>query len=260
MKPSPSKVMIYALVDPRNGRRYYVGSTTRGAARLREHAGVSNLRTCRNPDKRRWIESLPKRAARLPFDVETLEVFESRDELWALRDGQYPEEVWRQKLIEAGEPLTNLVAATPMIVGPKGDRHPFRLHPEKAARGARHGSKTHPERWLRGAAWHEAHDGTLPTGDRNPSRLRPERLVRGELWHRRHDKTTPRGKDAFPSRHPERMAHGERNANAKLNTEKVRELRRRGVDESAEKLAAEFQLSPSTIYRILARITWKQVA
>lgn len=48
----------------------------------------------------------------------------------------------------------------------RGDRHGFRLHPERVSRGERHGSRTKPECTAR--------------GERHGSRTKPERVPRGE--------------------------------------------------------------------------------
>ena len=60
---------------------------------------------------------------------------------------------------------------------------------------------------------------------------------------------------------PERRARGVRNASAKLNPERVREIRRlAGEGTPSAQLASMFSVSLKTIWCVVMRSTWKEVA
>jgi len=89
--------------------------------------------------------------------------------------------------------------------------------------------------------------GRSLSGDRNPSRRYRERMPRG---------------DTHPSRlHPERVARGERQWQAKLTAATVQEIRARyaagGISFPA--LARQHGVTTSTVFSVVARITWKHV-
>lgn len=100
------------------------------------------------------------------------------------------------------------------------------------ARGERHGSRTQPER--------------VPRGERSGSRTRPDRRPRGEAhWTRRE---------------PEAILKGERNANAKMTPDDVKEIRRRYANgETQESLGNEYGVQHSTIGRIVRRAAWSHI-
>lgn len=56
-----------------------------------------------------------------------------------------------------------------------------------------------------------------------------------------------------------RHTYGEKNSHAKLNPEKVREIRRDYTGENAEELAKKYGVGPTTIYVAATRRTWKTV-
>lgn len=100
-----NQFVVYALIDPRNGRAFYVGATEQGQARVRRHASASSLKLDdrSNSQKSRLIRSLPKRPhPLLPYDFKVLEEFKDPAQMWATED------VWIRRLRSAGEPLLNL--------------------------------------------------------------------------------------------------------------------------------------------------------
>lgn len=102
----------------------------------------------------------------------------------------------------------------------------------RMARGDRHGWVTHPE--------------SKPTGDRNGSRTKPERL--------------PRVDDSPSRKHPERLARGSRSGMAKLNEEKVKQIRSlRAGGAKIVDLATTFGVSHPLISHICLRRIWKHV-
>lgn len=138
-----SNCFLYALKDPRTGRFYYVGATTVGMVRPRKHATPSCLARCHNPRLRAWVSSLPARPGRQrPYDIVTLKEFTSRDTLWELIDGKYPEQYEIERLLRLGEPLTNISIGSPVTCTPRERR--------RAAYGSRNGASTHPEQIRRG--------------------------------------------------------------------------------------------------------------
>jgi hypothetical protein len=114
-----------------------------------------------------------------------------------------------------------------------GDRNPSRIYPEAKPRGDQHWTRTNPE--------------LLARGDANGSRKYPDRILRGD-------------QHPFYS-HPELRARGERSGQAKLNADKVREIRQRyaagGVSQGV--LGAEFGVSGVAISCIIRRKTWMHV-
>lgn len=51
-------ILIYALVDPRCGTKRYIGKSTNGLKRPRQHATPSSRKNDHNPGKLRWLEEL----------------------------------------------------------------------------------------------------------------------------------------------------------------------------------------------------------
>jgi hypothetical protein len=92
----------------------------------------------------------------------------------------------------------------------------------------------------------------------------PERTCRGDQWHAAHDQPGIRDKKTQAMRkyfqeHPD--AHrGTNNPRAKLNEEKVREIRKRyAAGESSLKLAAAFSVSKPVILSVIHRRSWSHV-
>lgn len=115
----------------------------------------------------------------------------------------------------------------------QGDHRPLRREPWRAARGERHMSVTRPE--------------TVVRGDDHWTRRRPELLLRGES-------------------HPnfgscENVPHGETHHFAKLNPEKVREIRRKYAAKEATQmaLAEEFHVRQTVISDVVRLKIWKHV-
>lgn len=105
--------------------------------------------------------------------------------------------------------------------------------------------------------------GRTARGDRNASRLHPERVARGERHRSRtRPETIARGDDHWTHRSPERQARGERRGSARLTEDAVRVMRSRytagGV--TLRQLAAEYQISPGTVSKIVRREKWRHVA
>lgn len=111
-------------------------------------------------------------------------------------------------------------------------RHFSRTRPERIARGERHMSRTKPE--------------TVARGDRNGARKHPEKLSRGDSHYSRVT--------------PEKLARGESNGNARLDKNRVRQIRTRSAaGESDEILGAAFDVHPDTVKQVRTRKTWKHV-
>jgi hypothetical protein len=119
-----------------------------------------------------------------------------------------------------------------LFIGTILDNNRDKFEKGRQARGDKSGAILHPE--------------TLARGDCHGSRLHPERMARG---------------DAHYSRLcPERLARGENHGGAKLNAEKVLEIRLRiSAGESQTNLAKEFGVSIATISNIHRRNNWTHV-
>lgn len=128
-----------------------------------------------------------------------------------------------------------------------GDEHYARTHPEKLARGDRHGSKLHPERVAR--------------GDRHSSRTHPERLARGDRHgSKTHPERLTRGDRHWMKIHPEQVLKGDKHPRSKLNEEAVRQIRIRSASgEPSHIIAVDFNISSSTVRKVLNGETWKHV-
>lgn len=102
----------------------------------------------------------------------------------------------------------------------------------RLASGDRHGWALHPE--------------SKPFGDKSGARKHPECLVRGDQhWTRQH---------------PEKLPRGSKNSAAKLDEEKVKQIRllfEGGA--SVKELAVQFGMSYSPIKNIVDRVNWKHV-
>ena len=115
--------------------------------------------------------------------------------------------------------------------------------------GSRHGSHTHPE--------------SLPRGDNHYARTQPHRLARGDSnGQRTHPERSARGDRNGARLHPERLPRGESHKNAKLTSEKVREIRLRysAGNVTLMALSREFCVSFSVVQSIMKRRTWAHVA
>lgn len=95
---------IYALIDPRDGRAFYVGATKNGWARVKRHSYVSTLSTEENSNRQKTakIKSLPWRFPGLPYDVKILQNFDTPIGPFLVEDE------WIERLKAEGEPLLNL--------------------------------------------------------------------------------------------------------------------------------------------------------
>lgn len=97
--PTRAKYLIYALVDPRDGRWRYVGKSSSGLKRPRHHGRPSVLAKD-DTHKGNWIKNLVSQGLR--YDVEILEEFDRPE---ALAEA---ETEWIAAARQAGVPLTNL--------------------------------------------------------------------------------------------------------------------------------------------------------
>lgn len=89
--------------------------------------------------------------------------------------------------------------------------------------------------------------GRQASGDQNGSRLHPESRARGEQHYSR--------------LHPEKLARGERVNTAKLNEEKVKQIRKlcaEGLSQS--EVAIQLDTHRTTVNQIVLRKIWKHVA
>lgn len=104
--------------------------------------------------------------------------------------------------------------------------------------------------------------GRAATGDRNGSRLHPERLSTGDRHgSRTHPECLARGDKHGLRLHPERVARGVNQPRAKLNDEKVVEIRKQwasGLSQST--IAKNFGVAQSLISFVVLRKIWKHVA
>lgn len=134
-----SSNIVYALVDPRDGEIRYVGQTTKGVARIRQHATECLLRQEAHTHRVRWIRQL--QSLGLGFDHKVLESVADPDELDVV------ECFWIAQLRGMGARLTN------HTVGGEGTRgrvvsEETRRRVSEAQRGERaywYGKKHAPE-------------------------------------------------------------------------------------------------------------------
>lgn len=89
--------------------------------------------------------------------------------------------------------------------------------------------------------------GRSASGERHISRLHPERLARGD----RHGSHL----------HPERVPRGERNGNAKMTSEKVRQIREALLIEGVvqKEIAKQFGVSAHAVSKLNRNKSWKHV-
>jgi hypothetical protein len=108
-------------------------------------------------------------------------------------------------------------------------------------------SHTAPESYKRGdESWTCLNPEKLARGDSHGSRLYPERR--------------PRGDSHFSRLHPEMLARGAQNGLAKLNDDKVREIRLLAQSGWTQKAIGEkYSVTGATISSILGNKTWKHV-
>ena len=104
-------------------------------------------------------------------------------------------------------------------------------------------------------------DGMTSSGDNHYARTNPERLARGDAHGSRlHPGALPRGDEHHARTHPERLARGEDAGMAKLDDDKVREIRARlARGERQVDLARAFGVNQPTISCIKRRATWKHI-
>jgi hypothetical protein len=109
--------LVYALVDPRTKQWRYIGKSSQGLERPRQHAHRAALETSH---KASWIKQL--QALGLRYEIEVVEEFISHEGLYEA------EQEWIARAVELGIPLTNLKdrgpGASGLSVGfRKGSRH-----------------------------------------------------------------------------------------------------------------------------------------
>lgn len=107
----------------------------------------------------------------------------------------------------------------------------------------------------------QAHPELVPRGDAHYSRTNPEKLARGDRHgSKTHPECLKRGDENGARKYPERLKRGEDVYGAKLNPQKVLEIRRlhsEGVH--VNDIALKFGVRPSNIVFIVQRKTWKHV-
>lgn len=170
----------------------------------------------------------------------------------------------------------------------RGDNHYLRRHPEKRLRGARNWNSKLTEnlvsdlrrRYDAGATVAELVDGL------NISTVAIRNAILGKTWQqvprpsapheerdvsvkcagdnhytRRRPDLVVRGDNHYSRTNPERLARGADNWNAKLDDDRVRELRRlRESGMSLPKLAVLFGITVGAVYNVAIRKTWRHVA
>lgn len=102
-----------------------------------------------------------------------------------------------------------------------------------------------------------------PTGDQHYSRRKPWLMARGDRsGSRLHPQTHMLGDNNPVRRRPDLIPRGDARNFAKLNGDKVVEIRKRHArgDVQYLQLAEEFNVSPSTIRKIVLRLKWKHIA
>lgn len=120
-----------------------------------------------------------------------------------------------------------------LFVGTQKQNRQDAVRKGRTATGEQTGAYTHPE--------------SRAYGTRNGKYTKPEK--------------TPRGNNHPYRLHPEKHARGERSANAKLNEEKVREIRRLYAigNISQTKLGEMFDIDQTVVSDIVRRETWRHV-
>lgn len=146
-----------------------------------------------------------------------------------------------------------------------GDRHGFRLHPDRVARGNRHSSRTHPETRPRGERHgSHLHPERVARGNQSGARKHPEKLrpVRGDAhYSRTHPDKLARGDRSGSRKHPESRPRGENHPNAKLTEALVRKIRRAVTGKRGEvsRMVLTFNLPRGTLWDVIKGKTWKHV-
>lgn len=94
-----SKYLIYALVDPRTKEWRYIGKSSSGLRRPKDHAKASELKREAHIHKTRWIQSLINLG--LKYEILVLEEFENNENLYEA------EHEWITEAKRIGVRLTN---------------------------------------------------------------------------------------------------------------------------------------------------------
>jgi hypothetical protein len=230
---------IYGLVDPRSNEVRYIGKTNQKPSyRLVQHLHQAETQDG-NSHLLNWLRQLL--AEGLAPDIRILEVLEE----WA--DWQERERIWIAQTRAAGWRLTN------MTDGGEGT-----LNPSKEIRQQR------SER-MKG--------NTYAVGNRNAAGKRSQEFCERMAEIARQNKNalghtvSQEARDGiseslkqFYQSGGERMA-GEKNGQAKLTAERVREIRKRhaagGI--SMRALGRQYGMSASAIEKVIHRETWKHV-
>lgn len=108
-KPRGTTMVVYGLVDPRDGEVKYIGITNNLLARFREHMGMHGG----NTRKQAWLQEVMD-AHMLPYMV-TLEVVKEDD------SARERESLWIQAYVDAGKVLLNDEVAKKLEVEPLPD-------------------------------------------------------------------------------------------------------------------------------------------
>jgi hypothetical protein len=144
--PNAAINLIYGLIDPRTRLIRYVGLTSRGARRPKEHGRLS----CPDTYCRRWIRELQKLG--LDYEITVLEVLTNTDQL------NQAERWWIAFGRACGWPLTNLTnggGLSEEALIKKGQRPQFRKAEKE--RQARRGKKRFKAEWKIGQSERRFH-------------------------------------------------------------------------------------------------------
>jgi group I intron endonuclease len=225
---------IYALIDPDSREIRYVGQTCNIKKRYSDHTERWSF-VRRSTHRSHWLGSLQDRGARpIMLPLQTCSCDERNDaERW-----------WILHLRSQGYSLTNATDGGDGLCG-------YTFSPETRAKisRAQKGNKkasgyVHTPEALRKMA--DASRGRKPSAENLAKR---SAAMKGRYFSPEH-----RGRIS-------QAKAGSRNALAKLNEDKVREIRRRRVEgESYDSLAADFGVHKERVKAVCNRRAWKHVA
>lgn len=121
-----SQNFIYALKDPRTGEVRYIGMTTKGMARPKEHSKLARMGE--KTHKANWIRQL--QALDLEYEIDALEKFTNSEALLRAEVG------WITHYRKSGANLTNMTDGGEGLLNPDKET---RSRMAKASKGNRYG-------------------------------------------------------------------------------------------------------------------------